>query len=320
MESNNNWFYRIVSRQEFGVSLALIILVLVFYFINPAFLGWGNIAIMLKSGAFVGVMAVGVAWLLISGSIDLSIGAIAGLASVVTAYLVVKLDFPILVSVILGLSTGAFIGIVNYILIFKAKIPAFLATIGTMYIARGLAFFIADGFSIYPLPKSVGAFGTGGIFNLSWHFFIFITLLIISEIIISNTVYGLEVRATGSDREIAFMTEVNTKKVSISTSIIVGVLSALSGILLMSRLVTGDANQGTGWELQAITACAIGGISLFGYSGTFLGVFLGVLVLQVIQNGLVVIGLSAYLNTIVVGIILATMSCIDWQRRSKLNL
>jgi ribose/xylose/arabinose/galactoside ABC-type transport system permease subunit len=101
---------------------------------------------------------------------------------------------------------------------------------------------------------------------------------------------------------------------------ICGALAALSGILLMSRLASGKATIGTGWELQVITAVAIGGVSLFGYEGSFIGVFLGILAIQVIQNGLVVIGLSPYLNTIVVGSILLFTAVIDWRRRASLNI
>jgi ribose transport system permease protein len=313
-------FLGMARGREFGIIISLIIMVIMFTVINPIFLKSDNLESILRASAFTGIMAVGVGWLLISGSIDLSIGAVAGMGSIVTSYLIVKLGYPISISILVGLASGLTMGILNYMLIFLVKIPAFLATIGTMYIARGMAYFISNGFSIYPLPKVVGDFGMATPLNTSWHFIIFVLLIIISQIILFRTVYGLEVRATGSDREIAKMTEVNVKKVNISTFIIAGTLSALSGILLMTRVITGQPSTGTGWELIAISACAIGGVSLFGYEGSFLGVFLGVIALQVIQNGLVVMGLSSHLNLIVIGIILVCTAAIDWQRRIKLDI
>ena len=276
---------------------------------------------MLRASAFIGVMAIGVAWLLMSGSIDLSIGAVAGLASIVTAVMIVEHKMPVALSVIAGLSMGVLFGIINYNIVFGLKIPAFLATIGTMYVAKGLGEFISNGFQIYiSEPEAVRSFGTATPLGISWHFIIYVVLVIASQIILFQTVYGLEVRATGSNRETAKNTEVNIRKVSISTFLIVGICSALAGILLMSRIITGASAIGSGWELAAITACAIGGVSLFGYEGSFIGVFLGVLTLQVIKNGLVVVGLSPFLNTAIVGIILVITAAIDWQRRSQLNL
>lgn len=313
-------FLGMARGREAGIIISLLILIIIFTIINPVFLKPDNIQNIFRASAFTGIMAVGVGWLLISGSIDLSIGAVAGMGSIITSYLTVKFGYPILLSVAIGLSSGLTMGILNYVLIYAVKIPAFLATIGTMYIARGAAFLISNGLSIYPLPKEVGQFGMAMPLNISWHFIIFVLLIIISQVILFHTVYGLEVRATGSDREIAKMTEVNVKKVSISTFIIAGMLSALSGILLMTRVVTGQPNTGTGWELIAIAACAIGGVSLFGYEGSFLGVFLGIITLQVIQNGLVVIGLSSHLNLVVIGCILVCTAAIDWQRRIKLDI
>jgi len=320
MESNRSWFYRVIRQREIGIIISLFILLLVFSVINPAMLLPDNLRAVLRASAFTGILSVGTTWILISGSFDLSIGSVAGLASVVTSFLAVKQGVAVIPAVVMGLLAGMSIGLLNYCLIFKAKIPAFLATIGTMYIAKGLAQYISKGFQIYPLPESVGVFGTATPLGVSWHFLIFVFLVIISQVILFRTVYGLEVRATGSDRETARNTEVNIRKVSISTSIIVGVLSALSGILLMSRLVTGYAEIGASWGLTSIAACAIGGVSLFGYEGSFFGMLLGVITLQVIQNGLVVIGLSPYLNVIIVGVILVITAAIDWQRRTRLDL
>jgi ribose/xylose/arabinose/galactoside ABC-type transport system permease subunit len=311
---------RIVRQREFAIVAVLLVLITVFSLINPLFLRPDNLYAILRGGAFIGVMAIGVAWVLMSGTFDLSSGSVAGMAAVVTSTLIVNKEFPIIPSFIVGILSGAAIGVVNYNLVFRAKIPAFLATIGTMFIAKGIGLYISKGWEIYPVPESIGVLGRAQPLGVSWHFWIFVLLVIISQILLVFTVWGLEVKATGSDRETARLTEVNIKKVSVSVYLICGSLSALAGILLMSRLITGKADIGTGWELQVITAVAIGGVSLFGYEGSFIGVFLGILAIQVIQNGLIVIGLSPYLNTIVIGVILLFTAVIDWQRRASLNL
>lgn len=310
----------LVERREFAIVVVLIVLVIIFSIINPSFLKPGNIYSILRGGAFIGVMAVGVAWILISGTFDLSTGSVAGMAAIIAATLIVKTGFPIFPSILLALLCGAAVGYANYILVFITNIPAFLATIGTMFLAKGIALFISEGWEIYPLPEIIGGFGRVRPLGISWHFWIFVSLIVISQLLLSLTVWGLEVKATGSNREFARLTEVNIHKVSISVYIICGTLSALAGLLLMARIATGKATIGMGWELQVITAVAIGGVSLFGYEGSFVGVFLGILAIQVIQNGLVVIGLSPYLNTIVVGIILLFTAVIDWRRRAGLMI
>ena len=311
---------RLAERREFAIVVVLTTLVTVFYLVEPAFLRPDNIRAILRGGAFIGVMAVGVAWILLSGSFDLSTGAVCGMAAVVSSTLIIKQGIPVIPSIILGILSGSLVGAINYNLIFNAHIPAFLATIGTMFIARGVGLFVTKGWELYPLPDSMGVFGRAQPLGISWHFWIFVILVIISQLLLSLTVWGLEVKATGSSREIARITEVNVKKVSLSTFVICGSLAALAGVLLTARLITGKASIGTGWELQVITAVAIGGVSLFGYEGSFFGMFLGIITVQVIQNGLVVVGLSPYLNTIVVGIILLFTAVVDWRKRKSISL
>jgi ribose/xylose/arabinose/galactoside ABC-type transport system permease subunit len=311
---------RIAQRREFTIVVVLIVLVTIFSILNPEFLEPDNIFVILRGGAFIGVMAVGVAWILISGSFDLSTGAVAGMATVIASTLIMEAGVPIVLSVICGCLSGMVIGLVNYYMVFKVHLPAFLATIGTMFISKGIGMYISKGWEIYPLPESLGVFGNAQPLEISWHFWIFVFLIIISQLFLSFSLWGLEVKATGSDREIARLTEVNIEKASLSTFLICGTLSAFAGILLMTRLGAGKPAIGTGWELQVITAVAIGGVSLFGYEGSFVGVFLGILAIQVIQNGLIAIGLSPYLNTIVVGVILLFTAFVDWKRRANLDI
>ena len=309
-----------VQRREFAIVVVLIMLVTFFSILNPAFLKPDNIFVILRGGAFIGVMAVGVAWILISGSFDLSTGAVAGMAAVIASTLMARMGYPIILSIVCGCLGGVVIGLVNYFLVFKTYIPAFLATIGTMFIAKGIGLLISKGWEIYPLPEKLGEIGRAQPLEISWHFWAFIFLIIISQLLLSFTLWGLEVKATGSDREIARLTEVNIEKASLTAFLICGSLAAFSGVLLMTRLGAGNSTIGMGWELQVITAVAIGGVSLFGYEGSFVGVFLGVLAIQVIQNGLIIIGLSPYLNTIVVGVILLFTAFIDWRRRASLDI
>jgi ribose transport system permease protein len=306
-------------KKETGIVLAILVSGLVFGMISPSFLSFANLGVILRASAYTGIMTVGIAFLLISGMIDISIGAIAGLAAIVTSYLIVKVSFPVIPSVLIGLATGVGAGYLNSRLVLALKVPAFLATIGTMYIFRGLCVFISGGYTIYPLPKEIEVIGAATPFGLSVAFLIFLLVAFIGELVLRSTVWGLCVQATGSDREVAFNLEVNVDKINISTYVLCGTLSAISGLMLMARLITGQPNIGLGWELNAITAAAIGGVSLFGYEGSILGASLGVIFIQIIQNGLITIGFSPYLQSVVVGSILVITAVIDVRRKARLR-
>lgn len=310
---------RLFAVPELLILAVLALLAGFFELQNPLFLSWGNIAVLLRSSAFTGICAIGMAVLLISGQIDISIGSIAGLASVAFATLVTY-KLPFIAAAGLGIVLGGFCGFINSQLVLRLRISAFLSTIATMYVFRGLAMTLTNGYTVYPLPAAVNSFGDAQPFGVSWSFWIFAALLVIIELVLYFTVWGLEVKATGSDKEIASWTEVNVKKVNMETFILCGALAALAAILLTARVQAGQPTMGQGWELNAIAAAAIGGVSLSGYTGSMVGVFLGVLLIQVLANGLVAMGASAYLQPIEVGVILACTAAIDVRRRERLKI
>lgn len=310
---------QLVAIPEAGIFLVGIGLALLFQTINPFFLDLSNIQAMLRALAYSGIVGIGLAICLITGIIDLSVGGVVGLSGVVFAK-AIQADFALVASVLMALGVGVLVGLLNSLVIVKMKVTPFIATISTMYIFRGLASYLSKGFTIYPLTESATRIGGAMPLGLSWAFIIMAILMILFEILMRSTVWGLCVRAVGSDEETAFNTEVNVKQIKISVLLITGVLSASAGILASMMLSAGVPTLGTGWELVAITACAIGGVSLFGYTGTMLGLFAGLFTLQIIQNGIIVIGISSYFQTVVVGAILLGAIVLEVKRRNTLNL
>jgi ribose/xylose/arabinose/galactoside ABC-type transport system permease subunit len=308
------------SFNEAGILTVTILVIVLFQTINPVFLSGANVTSILRSTAYVGIIAVGMAVCLMSGTLDLSVGATAGLASVIAAEVMVKWGWPLAAGFASGVAIGFFVGLLNGIVITKLKVNAFISTIAMSFIVKGIANSICSGFSVYPLPGNISDTANLRPGGLSLAFWIMVVIMIIVFIILRETVLGLEIRATGSDRESAICTEVNVDAVNIKTLSFVGGLAGLSGVLLTTVLNAGTPTLGGGWELIIITACAIGGVSLTGYEGSMLGLFLGLLFLQVIQNGLVMIGVSAYLQPVSVGIILMISMILDTRRRRYLNL
>ena len=173
---------------------------------------------------------------------------------------------------------------------------------------------------MYPLPDAVNAFGVATPLGVSWAFWFLVVVLVVIALLLHSTVWGLSARATGSDFETAKCTEVDVYKVQLSAFLLSGALSACSGVLATMALGCGVYTMGTGWELIAIAACAIGGVSLFGYEGSMFGLFCGLATLQVIQTGIIILGISPYWQLIVIGSILLFSMVVDVRRRMYLNL
>lgn len=307
----------LASKGEAGIIGVMVLLMVLFQSINPVFLTPLNIAGMLRGMAYPGLVAVGMALCLISGVIDLSVGATAGLASVLFAK-AAGLGFIPAASI--AIAAGLAVGAVNGLVITRLHVTPFIMTICMMYAVRGLASWISNGYNIYPLPYGFAAIGTASPLGISWAFILLVTVLVIVGVVLKNTVWGLTVRAVGSDEESARCTEVNVEKVRLSVFVITGGLAALAGVMLSLIINSGNATVGTGWELVAVAACAIGGVSLFGYEGSTVGLFVGLFVLQIIQNGIVVVGISPYTQQIVIGVILLSAMVVEVKRRRWLNL
>lgn len=308
---------RLFSIPEAGIFSIMAGLVFFFQAVNPVFLTPLNIAGMLRGMAYPGIISIGMALCLISGVIDLSVGATAGLASVIFATFA---GWGLVPATAASLLVGLLVGVVNGLVITRLHVTPFIMTICMMYAVRGLASWISNGYNIYPLPSGFAEIGTWQPLGISWAFWIMVGLMGVVALFLSRTVWGLTVRAVGSDEESARCTEVNVETVRLSVFVVTGGLSALAGVLLSLIINSGNATVGTGWELVAVAACAIGGVSLFGYQGSMVGLFAGLLVLQIISNGIVVIGVSPYTQNILIGLILLAAMGLEVRRRRWLNL
>lgn len=162
-----NFFRRVLAIPEVGVLLPLVGFIIIFYLINPAFLNPDNIAAMVRAMSFIGVIAMGMTFLLISGEFDLSVGSVAGLSAIVCSSLMVRNHWSIPAAVLGGLATGAVTGLVNSFVVIKLGVPAFIATLGMLNIAKGVDYLISKGYTIYPLPEAVNNFGTAEPLNTS---------------------------------------------------------------------------------------------------------------------------------------------------------
>jgi ribose transport system permease protein len=186
-----------------------------------------------------------------------------------------------------------------------------------MKIAQGITMLISKGYTIYPLPEVINEFGTAEPLNISWSFVIFIVLALVAAFVLSKTTYGRKLYAVGGNPEVARLAGINPALIQLSGFVIVGMCASLGGMLLMARIVTGNPTIGLGWELNVIAGVVIGGVSLFGGSGSIPGAVIGLLIMQVVTNGLVVVKVDPYWQTAAVGIIMIAAVAVDILRRKS---
>jgi ribose transport system permease protein len=316
--TTGNFFRRIFAIPELGVLIPLIGFILLFYFINPNFLHFDNIAAMVRAMSFIGVIALGQTFLLISGAFDLSVGAVAGMGAVICSALMVRLHWSIPVAVLATLASGAVIGLINSFVVIKLGVPAFIATLAMMNIAHGISYLISKGYTIYPLPDAVNKFGTAEPLNTSWSFIIFVIMAVIFAFILMKTSYGRKLYAVGGNPEVARLAGISPAKIQMSGFILTGVCAAFAGMLFMARIVTGNPTIGANWEMNVIAGVVIGGVSLFGGTGSIIGAVIGLTIMAVVNNGLVVSKLDPYWQTIAIGLIMIIAVAIDiFRRKSK---
>jgi len=307
---------RVLAVGEVGVLAALIIIVALFYSIEPAFLSGRNLIAIFTVVSFIGIIAIGQTLLLVGGEFDLSVGSIAGLSAVVSAKLMTAVALPVPLAVLGGMAVGGTVGLVNGLVVVKLRIPAFIQTLGMLFVGQGLIQLVTNGYPVYPLPKIVGAVGMAhAIAGLGWSFIFFLVVGFVADFVLRRTVLGRNMYATGGNPEVARLVGINTAAYKIGAFILVGVLSAIAGMFVMADLASGTTSIGSGWELAVIAGVVVGGVSLFGGAGTMAGGLLGILLLQAVQSGLVVAGVNANFQQIAVGTIMVLAVGLDILRR-----
>jgi ribose transport system permease protein len=306
----------LIAVGELGVIAALLLLTAFFYALEPAFLSARNIRAILQVVSFVGIIAIGQTLLLINGEFDLSVGSIAGLSAVCAAKLMTAAALPVPVALLGGLAVGAGAGLVNGLVVVKLRIPAFIQTLGMLFIGQGLIQVVTNGAPGYPLPPVVSQIGQMHlVFGLGWSFVFFVAAALVADFVLRRTVLGRNMYATGGNPEVARLVGIDTDRYKIGAFVTIGALAAIAGMFVMADLASGTTSIGSGWELAVIAGVVVGGVSLFGGAGTLAGGIVGVLLLQVVASGLVVIGVSSNWQQIAVGSIMVLAVGLDIARR-----
>jgi ribose transport system permease protein len=306
-----------VFGRDAGGLIVLLVLFGAMTLASDEFLTADNLANLARQVAIFGIIAVGQLLVILTAGIDLSVGSVLGLTGCVTAELLVE-GMPVPLAIVVGLLVGVALGLFNGSLVAYGKLPPFIVTLGMLGIARGLVLVLTDASTVQPLPDSFGNIANGdflGLPNLLW---IFMIVVVVTAFVLRRTVFGRYIYAVGSNPESARLSGVPVTAVLVSVYSLAGLLAAVGGILFASRLNAGIPTAGTGYELNAIAACVIGGASLFGAKGGAFGAAAGALIVATLNNGGNLLAVNAFYLQIIIGaLILIAVAFDQWQSRAK---
>ncbi|GHV81033.1 ribose ABC transporter permease [Spirochaetia bacterium] len=301
-----------------AVWLMLIGVVVIFSIAIPNFATSGNFITVLRQVSNIGILAVGMTFVLIAGGIDLSIGNMIALVGVATALFLTKFQMPPVLGCFLGLCIGILVGLINGIFVTYTRMPPLIMTLGMSYVVKGMAFIITAGYPVYGLPPSIKVLGQGYIFTfIPVCVLIMLGIIVLGALILNQTHLGRQFYALGGNEEAARLSGINVKGVRVVSYAICGLLAAVSGIVMMSRINSGQPLSGGGMEMDALIACVVGGISVAGGEGRATGMIGGMLVMGVLANGLAVGGMSEYMQTVVKGGVLIIVVAVDCLSRNQ---
>ncbi|MBO6920237.1 MAG: ABC transporter permease [Rhizobiaceae bacterium] len=284
--------------------------------VNPYFFSFSNFRAVSVGMTPTAIIVIGMAILLASGGFDLSVGSVMALSSTVVAMLLLT-GMPIPLAVTCGLVLGTIVGVLNGFLVTGLGINPLIATLGTMSIARGVALVLTEGFSVSSLPTSFAWIGKADVGGFPIIVLVTILLVILFDLAVRHTRFFRQVYFIGANEKAAMLSGIHVNRVRIILYALTGLLAALAGVLLASRLMSGTPTAGNGIELQVLAAAVIGGASLRGGEGTILGAFLGVVFVALINNTMTMLAVSIYWQMIVIGGVLVSAVALDMLIRKK---
>ncbi len=301
--------------QTYGILVVLVLLVLFFGFSTPTFFNVGNLFNIARQVSIMGIVAVGMTFVMITGGIDLSVGSTLAVTGVFCAWLMVNLTVHPILAVIATLLLGILIGLVNGMVIIKFDIPPLIATLGMMTIGRGCAFIMTGGLPIYNIPEQFQFLGQGYAWVVPTPVIFMAVSFVVGGVILSRTYLGRYFFSIGGNEEAARLSGVPVVRYKLLVYAVLGFMSAMAGIILLSRINSGQPTAGTGFELDVVTAVVLGGVSITGGAGRLGGVLAGVFIIGVLSNGLIIMNVGEYYQSIIKGLVL--LFAVGFDRASK---
>lgn len=302
--------------RQFGTLLGLLVLCSIMWLLTPYFLTIPNLLNIAQQTSINAIIAVGMTFVIISAGIDLSVGSIVAFAGIVMAS-VLQAGLPLPLAIVAGLITGTFCGIINGLLITLGKLPPFIATLGMMSVARGAALVYSEGRPISGFESSLRDLATGEFLLVPLPVLMMLVIYLAAHFVLQRTTFGRYTYAMGGNEEATKLSGVNVRFHKTMVYALSGLMSAIAALILTARLNSAQPIAGMMYELDAIAATVIGGTSLMGGEGSVLGTLIGALIMGVLRNGLNLLGVSSFLQQIIIGAVIIVAVLVDMGLKSS---
>ncbi len=305
------------SLKKFAIVGVLFALVLFFSLMSDSFLSTGNLLMVVRQVSMLGISAVGMTCVILTSGIDLSVGSVMGITNIVGALLMTSAGFPIWGAVLVMLALSAGIGLINGLFVAYVRVPALITTLAMMTILRGICFVCCGGMPVWGMPESFKTLGQGYLGVVPIPVLIMLGVFISGWVFLNRTKFGRYLYGLGGNREAVRLSGVYTARIETMGFVLSGLLTGLAGMIMLSRINTGQPKIGTGYEMDVITAVVLGGVSIMGGEGSLVGVFVGVLITGVLANGMILLDVSEYYQQIVKGLVLLMAVTIDTMAKRR---
>ena len=308
---------RWLARHETLLAIILVIALVGLGFLNERFLTLDNLLNQGRLMTEIGLIALPMTFVIITGGIDLSVGAIVGLCAIMLGYSWKSFGFPLPLAIAFALFVGGLAGFVNGLVITRIKVPPLIMTIATLALYRGLAEGVSQAHSVRGYPEWFYFLGQGSVFGVPTQLLILTVLVVVAGVALDRTTFGRTLYAIGANETAARFSALNVDRVKLIVYTLSGLASALAALVLVSRVTTTRMDMGLGYELDVIAAVVLGGASIFGGSGTVWGTAIGLAMIQLLKNGLALTGVKGDATIVVIGgaLILSVLVASSLQRR-----
>ena len=306
---------KLFSSESVGIYAFLAALIVLFTVFTRAFLTFDNFIVILRQISVIGICAFGETLVVISGGIDLSVGATVALSGVIAAVLAKFLLVPVPLAFLAGIAAGGLCGVVNGLLTTRIRIPPIIVTLGTLTIIRGLAFIVVGGNTVFGMPLTYRVLGRSYISFIPIPVLIMIVVFAVFFLLLNNFRFGRHVYAIGSNEEAAVISGINVKRTKMAVFALSGLMAGISGAILSSRLDSGQAATAEGLELDVLTAVVLGGVSIAGGRGRLGSVFVGVLIIGILANGMILLNIQHFYQLVIKGVVLLIAVGLDTLRQ-----
>lgn len=297
--------------QDQGLIVVVVIFGIIMTLLSPTFLTPTNLMNLLLQASTLGIMALGMTFVIIGAGIDLSVGGIPAIVSVLTIGLVVRQELPVWLALVVALLVGVAVGGVNGFAITRLRIAPLIATLGTLSIAIGLAFAYSGGTSIVPVPELYNFLRRADIFGIPINIVLLVVLAVLAHLVLTRTSFGRSLYAVGGNPQAAEMAGIRVNRIIFYTYVISAAAAAVAGILFTARLAAGSPQTASGIELTVIAAVVIGGTSLFGGRGNVLGTVLGAVLITMVTNAINLLGVPTAWDRVLLGVVILIAALID---------